>query len=394
MRAIIQKRVFSFLMFLLLALLIPIQIFADGLEDEEVIPAAKDIPISSNGAILMEATTGQVLFEQQAHDKLPIGTLNKIMTVLLVAEAIDRGELALTDTITAGNNAFSAKGAVIWLSAGEKMSVDDLLKGVIIGNANDASIALAEALSGTQEAFVDQMNARAAEIGMSNTVFRNCAGYDTEDQYSTAYDVALMSRELIKHNFLYPYMTCWMDELRGGATSIVNTNILVKNYNGIIGIKAGYSEAARNCLAAAAKRDDSTYIAVVLGCEDKDARFSEAKSLMNSGFSNYQVASPTVPSEVLTPIPVTGGTAQKVGVRVENQVNIVIPNGTLNEITHEAVLPERLEAPVKEGQIIGEISFYRNDQLLYKSNLLATAPVDEMTLFKAFSILLKRMVRF
>lgn len=393
MRFIKRKMVLLFTVFVFAFVFCnPLNIHADGME-EEVIPASGEMNITSKAAVLMEASTGQVLFERQAQERLPIGTLNKIMTVLLVAEAIDRGEMKLTDMVTAGSNAFSATGAVIWLTAGEKMSVEELLKGVIIGNANDASIALAEALAGSQEAFATKMNQRAAELGMSNTNFINCTGYDAENQYSTAYDVALMSRELVKHKTMHPYMTCWMDSVRGGSTSVVNANVLVKNYNGIIGVKAGYTEASRNCLSAAATRNDMTYIAVVLGCEDKDIRFSEAKMLMNSGFANYQVVSPTVPSEVLSPIKVTGGTARQVALKVENPASLVVPNGTSKDITHEAVLPEKLSAPVQAGQVIGRISFYRGDKLLYESNLVAAEGVEEMTFFKAFDVLFNNMLK-
>lgn len=385
------KIIISLFLVFLFMLSLSFSAFADG---EEVIPASKETAITAKSAVLMEASTGQVLFEQQAQEKLPVGTLNKIMTVLLVAEAIDNGDISLTDLITASSSANAATGAVIWLNVGEKMSVEELLKGVIIGNANDASVALAEAIAGTESAFVSKMNVRAQELGMSNTNFANSTGYDADEQYSTAYDVALMSRELIKHTNMYQYMTCWMDSVRNGETSVVNANVLVKNYNGIIGVKAGYSEKAKNCLSAAATRNDVTYIAVVLGCDDKDIRFSETKMLMNNGFANYQVESPNVPSDVLKPIKIKGGTAREVGIKVESLANIVIPNGTFKDITNEVTLPEELVAPVKNNQVIGEIAFYRGDTLIYKSNLLAINDVEEMTLFKALDVLFKNMLQF
>ena len=388
---ILKKVIMSVSLLTLITISFSLTAFADG---DEVIPASTDNKITSKSAILMEASTGQVLFEQQAQQPLPIGTLNKIMTVLLVAEAVDSGKLALTDQVTTSAYANSMKQAVIWLNVGEKMSVDDLLKGVIVGNANDASVALAETVAGSEEAFVAKMNARAKELGMSNTSFANCTGYDVEGQGSTAYDVALMSRELIKHDWLKPYMTCWMDSLRGGATSIVNTNVLVKSYKGISGIKAGYSDAAQNCLSVAATRDNVTYIAVILGSADKDIRFTEAKNLLNTGFSNYQVRSPDVPSEVLNPIKVTGGTAREVGVKVENLANIIIPNGTSKDLRNEVTLPKEIKAPIKNNQVIGEISFYRGDNLIYKSNLLAINEVDKMTMFKAFGILSQNMLQY
>lgn len=385
------KKMTAFLVALALTFFCTLPAIADG---EEAIYASTDIKITGTSALLMEASTGQVLFEKQANEKLPIGTLNKIMTVLLVAEAIDEGKLSLSSQVSASTKASKAKGAVIWLEAGEKMSVEDLLKGVIIGNANDASIALAEAVSGTEEDFVARMNQRAKELGMANTVFKNCTGYDEPEQYSTAYDVALMSRELIKHKNMYGYMTCWMDNLRNGATMLVNANNLVKSYDGIVGIKAGYTEAAKNCISAAAERNGTAYVAVVLGCADKDARFSEAKGLMNVGFANYQVATPPMPEEALKPIKVSGGTKRQIFARAESLSNVVIPKGAADEITGKVILPEEISAPVRENQIIGEVEFYRGDNLLCKTNLLAGEAVEEMTFFTAFNILFKNMMDF
>ena len=388
---IIRKLIVPCFLVILIMISCSLTTFADG---EEVIPASTDTQISAKSAILIEASTGQVLFEKDAQNPLPIGTLNKIMTVLLVSEAVDNKKLALTDMITTSSYANSMKQAVIWLNVGEKMCVEDLLKGVIIGNANDASVALAEAVAGSEESFVVKMNQRAKELGMSNTNFKNCTGYDVENQRSSAYDVALMSRELIKHSWLNKYMTCWMDQLRNGATSIVNTNTLVKNYDGIIGIKAGYSDAALNCLCAAATRENVTYIAVVLGCTDKDSRFAEAKKLLNLGFSNYQVKSPNVPSDLLKPVRVKGGTSRLVNIQAENLANVVVPNGTYKDITNKVTIPEEIQAPVKANQVIGEISFYRGEKLIYKTNLIAVNEVEKMTFFKAFGVLMQNMLKY
>ncbi|MEG0615113.1 MAG: D-alanyl-D-alanine carboxypeptidase family protein, partial [Oscillospiraceae bacterium] len=381
------KKILLPIAFSALLLIFPaLNILADG----TAIPVIEQ-QFSSKAYLLMEASTGQVLKEYDAQTPLPIGTLNKIMTVLLVAEAIDAKKLNLDDLVTTSAKANSMKQAVIWLKTGEKMSVKDLLKGVIIGNANDASVALAEAVATTEDDFVKLMNARAKELGMANTVFKNCTGYDVENQGSTAYDVALMTRELLHHQFLYEYMTCWTDNLRNGETSLVNSNVLVKNYNGIIGVKAGFSEAAGNCLSAAATRDGMTYIAVTLGNADKDARFSEAKALMNSGFSGYKLHSPTFSSDVLSPIKVKGGVENEALVRAENLVSLVIPKGTEKDIRTEVSLPETIEAPVAEAQIVGEISFFRGDAFLFKTNLIAIYGIKEMTVGEALCILLKNV---
>lgn len=385
------KRLISFILTVGFIQFFAIKLSADG---EEVIPAAADVEISSKAALLMEVSTGQILYEKDAHVPLPIGTLNKIMTTLLVAEAVEDGKLTLTDEITASAKANSMKQAVIWLRVGEKMSVDDLLKAVIIGNANDAAVALAEAVCGTEEAFVKKMNSRARELGMSGTVFKNCTGYDEENQGSTAYEVALMSRELLKHRFLYPYMTCWTTDLRGGETSVVNANVLVKSYEGVIGVKAGHSEAAGHCLVSAAERDGTAYMAVVLGSSDKDSRFREAKSLMNSAFANYQIISPTIPSEVFKAIPVTHGVSSEVGIRAENLSSIVIRSGTLKDLRTEVLLPKRITAPVKAGQVLGEVDFYHGDRLVYKKKLMALSDVEKLTPYKAFVKLFKNTFDF
>ncbi|HNX64635.1 MAG TPA: D-alanyl-D-alanine carboxypeptidase family protein [Oscillospiraceae bacterium] len=386
----IKKNIFG--LFIAFAILtgISVNIFADG----EVIPAGKEFKPDSRASILMEASTGTVLYENNSSEPLPIGTLNKIMTVLLVSEAIDGGKLSHDTTVTASKYANSMKQAVIWLNVGEKMSVSDLLKGVIIGNANDASIALAEAVAGTEEAFVGMMNSRAKELGMMNTNFKNCTGLDVEGQGSCAYDVALMSRELIKHKDLYGYMTCWMDSLRNGATEIVSTNVLVKSYKGIIGIKAGYTAAAANCLSVAATRDGVTYIAVVLGCADKDSRFTEGKNLLNTGFSNYQVVKPDVPEELSQPLKVKGGVEKEIVPEIQDYRNIVIPNGQFKNVKCEYQINEKIEAPVEDKQIIGEISFFLDDKLIYKSNLISSCEIEKMSITKALSILTKSLFTF
>jgi D-alanyl-D-alanine carboxypeptidase (penicillin-binding protein 5/6) len=341
-------------------------------------------PMLTQAYVLMEAETGRVLKEQNGYTEVPIGTMCKLMTVLLVAEAIESGELKLDEMVVTSSHANSMQGAQIWLMHGEQMSVRDLLKGVIIGNANDATVALAEAVGQSEENFTAMMNTRAFELGMRNTGFYNSSGYGTEEQYSTAYDMALLCRELAKHGFLYEYMTCWRDFVRGEETELVNENKLVKNYDGIIGFKAGHSTKAGNCIAIGAERNNTTYIVVALGYSDKDERFDVAKSLLATGFSNYQVTNPSFSNEHLMPIKVVRGIDSAVMIEAKELNSLVVSKGKTEDITSVIFVPEYITAPVKKGQAIGVIGFYIDDVLLYETDLITTNAVDEMTLFKAF----------
>lgn len=384
------KRLVSCLVFVVIFVFSTVNLYADG---QAIMVASEFVP-DSKASILMEQSTGDVLAEKNSSEKMQIGTLNKIMTALLVAESIDNGKLGYDTMVTTSNHANSMKQAVIWLNVGEKMSVDDLLKGMIVGNANDASVALAEAVSGTEPDFVKRMNNKAVELGMINTYFKNCTGIDDEAQYSTAYDVALMSREIVKHTDLHKYMTCWMDHIRNGETEIVNTNRLVKTYKGIIGIKASYTNLSLNCLSVAATRNNMTYVSVVLGCKDKDSRFTEAKNLMDKGFSSYKSVTPKIPEELLQPVHVSGGVEHEVFPKIENLKNIVSTNEQIKNIKCEYTIEENLKAPIRENDKIGEISFYLNDKLVYTTNLLASSEISDMTFYRALCILTKNMFRF
>ncbi len=334
--------------------------------------------------VLMEAETGRVLREQNGYTEVPIGTMCKLMTVLLVAEAIEAGELSVDKMVVTSSHANSMNGAQIWLMPGEQMSVSDLLKGVIIGNANDATVALAEVVGHSEENFTANMNTRAFELGMKNTGFYNSSGFGTEEQYSTAYDMALLCRELSKHEFLYEYMTCWRDFVRGEDTELVNENKLVKGYDGIIGFKAGHSEESGNCVAIGAERNNSTYIVVALGYKDKDERFNVAKTLIATGFSNYQVTNPSFSNEHLMPIKVKGGVDSAVMIEARELSSLVVSKGNVEKITSVIFVPNYVTAPIKKGQSIGVVGFYIDDVLLYETDLITSNEVEEMTIGKAF----------
>ena len=249
---------------------------------------AEDIQTTAQSYVLIESETCRILKDYNSSQELPMGTMNKLMTVLLAAEAINEGKLSFDQELTASAAANSSKGATIWLMSGEKMSVIDLLKGLIIGNANDAAVVIAEALGGNTASFVEKMNRRADELGMKNTVFTAPGGVDDENQHTTSYDMALLTREVVKYSFLKEIMTTWLDYLRDGNTELVNENNLVRSYDGILGVKACHSEKSGYSLAAAAERNGETYISVILCCNDKDERFSIGKKLLNAGFSFYK----------------------------------------------------------------------------------------------------------
>ncbi|MGN0606127.1 MAG: D-alanyl-D-alanine carboxypeptidase family protein [Oscillospiraceae bacterium] len=343
--------------------------------------------------LLMEAVSGQVIQHENGYEKVPVGTLNKMMTVLLAAEAVENGNIAEDDMVSASQYAGTMQGATVWLLAGEKMSVSDLMKCVIIGNANDASAVLAEAVCGSEEEFVKHMNTRAFELGMRDTVYKNCTGYDTDGQYSTAYDTALLAREMIQHDILVKYMTVWLDYVRGRDTELVNENRLVRTMDGILGVKAGHSDMAGNCCVIAAERDGERYISVILGCDDEDERFSLAKGLINVGFSEYQTALPVLNSEYLIPIKVKGGADSAVGLDTGRIFPIAVRKGREADISCVIVLPEYVNAPVRKNQKIGSASFYIDDTLLCSTDIYADSDVDALTVWMMFKNIYQKLLK-
>lgn len=343
-------------------------------------------------SLLMEVETGTVIKQNGGYEEVPQGTMNKLMTITLVAEEIESGMLSMDTALTASQNASTQKGAVIWLMSGESITVEELLKAIIIGNANDASMVIAEEIGGNEEEFVGMMNARAFELGMRNTVFKNAAGYDCDDQYSTAYDVALLCRELLRHEFLYAIMNTWIDNVRGGQTEIVNENKLVRTYDGIIGLKASHSEKSGYCLAMAAERDSKRYIAVVMGCSDENERFSSGKALIADGFSFFKVTIPSFSGEFIKPITVRGGLDKAVEITAKHLEGLVVPeNG--GEISSVIFIPAYLDAPIKKGQKIGSVGFYNGDTLLYETDLITESAVKEITFMASINIFLHNLYR-
>lgn len=339
------------------------------------------VELRAPSAILMDAATGTVLFEKNADERREPASVTKIMTLLLVMEALETGQIGWEDRVTASAAAAGKGGSQIYLEEGEQLSMDEMLKSVTVSSANDCATALAEHLAGSEAAFVGQMNARAAELGMTNTHFVNCTGLDDEpearEHLTTARDVAIMSRELLKHDAIRRYTTIWTDSVRGGAFGLSNTNKLVRFYQGTTGLKTGYTSRAGHCLSASASRDGIELIAVVLGADSSSHRFEDAKALLNWGFANYTLIRPDDGIQP-EPIPVTLGTLESVTPLLESQDPILLEKSKAAAVKRELELPERLEAPVEAGQTLGTLRVKAGDQLLAELPLTAAEPVPRL----------------
>ena len=322
-----------------------------------VLPAAAvtGAPETEAGsAVLMEKETGTVLYEDHAHDKLEPASVTKVMTLLLVIEAIDSGRLKLDDMVTVSARAASMGGSQVYLKEGEQMTVDDMLKAVAVVSGNDAAVALAEHLAGSESAFVERMNQRAHELGMEDTNFLNCTGLPAAGHLTSAYDIALMSRALIGHAKIREYTTIWMDTIRDGQFQLANTNKLVRFYEGCTGLKTGSTDSALYCLSATAERDGMELIAVVMKSPTSAQRFESAKSLLNFGFANYTLLD-IQPDAAIPPVEVSLGTLDQVQPILGQGSRILVDRNELNEVTTELRLTDNVEAPVEQGQKLGEM---------------------------------------
>lgn len=341
--------------------------------------------ISAPSAILVEGDNFNILYEKNSHEKRSVASITKVMTVLLIMEDIESGKISLTDTVTASQHASSMGGSDIWLEEGEQMSLDDMLKATLVASANDAAVALAEYTEGSEDAFVKRMNQRAKELGMKDTVFKNCNGLDEEGHYSSAYDVALMSSELIKHTKVFDYTTIWLDFLRDGETQIVNTNKLLKSYNGITGLKTGTTSEAGSCISATAKRDGMTLIAVSLGCSSTNERFSSASTMLDYGFNNFGIK---VPEKVkVDKIKVNKGMKENLELSVQQPKSVLISKGSNDKIETKVNIPQSVDAPIKKNQIIGEIEYSLNGKLIEKVKIRSKEEIQQCSFGNSFRFL-------
>ncbi len=368
------KRLIALLTALLMVAALPLTALAAPVPPE----------ISAPSAILIESSTGKILYEKDADTRLPPASVTKIMTILLIAEAIDSGRISLDDMVTTSDNAASMGGSQVYLEVGESMSVHDMLKAVVIASGNDAATAMAEHIAGSAEGFVALMNQRAAELGMENTTFVNCHGLDTDGHLTTARDISLMSAELLeKHPWITDYTTIWMDSLRGGEFGLANTNKLLRSYSGTTGLKTGSTGLAKYCLSASAMRGDMQLIAVVMAAPSTAERFKSAAQLLDFGFANYQKQ--TLPIERLAPIPVDGGTLDQVELLCEpDSVTTVLEKGDARAVEAVTTVQERLTAPVEEGQTVGEIVFKLGDSELGRGRIVAAHAVPRRTVLQQF----------
>ena len=339
------------------------------------------VAVTAPAAVLMEASTGQVLFEKGAHDRRACASITKVMTLLLTFEALEAGELSLDQELTASAHAASMGGSDIWLEEGEQMTVDDLLKATVIMSANDAAVVLAEAVSGSEEAFVARMNERAGELGMEDTVFKNCNGLDEEGHLTSAYDVAVMSRALLAHEKIRDYTLTWMDSVRNGETQLVNTNKLIRSYQGITGLKTGTTGQAGSCISATAQREGMELIAVVLGAESTDLRFQDAKALLDYGFAGWKTVTPEMP--FLQPAAVEGGMAQTVEVAAGEMPSLLLQAGEEAQV-ETVVQLEPVKAPVEQGQELGRILCQVAGETVAQVPITAQEGVEAVTFGAAF----------
>lgn len=339
--------------------------------------ALEETSITAPSAVLMEPETGKVLFEKNAHEIRACASITKVMTLLLVFEAIDSGKLSMNETVTASAHAASMGGSDIWLEEGETMTVDEMIKATVVASANDAAVALAEHLCGTEEEFVAKMNQRAKELGMKDTTFKNCNGLDEEGHLTSAYDVALMSKELIKHKDIFKYTGIWMDYLRDGKTQLVNTNKLLKSYNGITGLKTGTTGDAGSCITATATRGNLSLIGVVLGSTSGKERFTDAATVLDYGFANYSMYTPKTPDGSVTDIQVVGGMQGTVKTAVNETTPILIKKGEEKGITEKLNLPESIDAPIKKGDKVGSVEYTLDKRKSPKALLRLTAMLNK-----------------
>ena len=358
-------------------------LFIGAVEKEEHEPQAY---------VLMEADTHTVLNELNADKRLNAGYLTKLMSVLLIAEDIQNGEYALTDELTASESVTNTKGAVIWLESGDKITVEELLKSVIIGNANDAMTVLAEKSAGTIDSFVMDMKAKAFDLGLRDTRFVSPYGYYSAEEYTTAHDMAVICCELAKYDFLTPTFSTWRDFVKGGKTELVSENALTRTYDRHIGFKACHSDEAGYCVAEGGRNESgSTFISVVLGADNEDISLGTAKRLVRSGFSGYKVTFTMFPDEMLAPVKVKNGTESAVEICLKEQGMAVVPKGS-GELRARVVIPEYITAPVRIGQPIGAAAFYNEDMLVYESELLTKSAVPELSYKYILGKLLDKMM--
>ncbi|MBR5479591.1 MAG: D-alanyl-D-alanine carboxypeptidase [Clostridia bacterium] len=342
---------------------------------------AVDIP--AEAGVLMEKDTGKILYEKESHAKLPPASVTKVMTLLLVCEALDEGRISLTDTVTTSAHAASMGGSQVFLEEGEKMPLEDMLKATVISSGNDSAVALAEHIAGSEDGFVELMNKRAKELGMNDTHFANCTGLDADGHLTSAHDIAIMSCELLKHDFIKKYTTTWMDSIRNGEFQLSNTNKLIKTYNGITGLKTGSTGNAKYCVSASAERNGMELVAAIMSAPTTAERFSSASTLLDYGFANYGLFDAKKDFQSVKIPVVLGATPQVEGV-LSDSGKVLINKSDLSKVKTETEICENVTAPVKAGQKLGSMKIYCGDALISEIPIIANSEVERKTYSNIF----------
>ncbi len=379
-----MKKIMSIICLLALVLTMSVPVYADEKETA--------VKLSAKSAILMNAETGEILYEYNADERLPEASITKVMTLLLVFEAIESGKISYEDEVRCSAHAAGMGGSQIWLEEGETMTVDELLKAAVVGSANDASVALAEHIAGSHESFVVMMNDRARELNMTQTSYKNCTGLDAEGHLTSALDVAIVSAELLKHEDILNYSTIWMDTLRNGEFQLANTNKLLRSYPDAIGLKTGTTSQAGCCVSAAARRDGMTLIAVIMGAPNSKTRFAEAAALLDYGFANWEVASVAEYAPDTESVKVRAGMERSLSTAAMLDGYVVVEKGRRGDITAEVVYDGEVTAPVVSGQTVGTVKLTLDEKTLGEYKIITTAGTERVTFGKVFVCMLQSLL--
>ena len=355
---------------------------------------AAALEVEAKSAVLMDVATGTILFEQNSHEALAPASVTKVMTMLLIMEAIDSGKIGWGDSVTTSEAAAAKGGSQVFLKVGESMTVEEMVKSIAVSSANDCACAMAEHWAGSEAAFVEAMNSRAKELGMEDTTFVNCTGLDDAEDAAnhktSAHDIALMSRELLKHHpDITKFTTIWMDSIRNGAFGLSNTNKMVRFYSGCTGLKTGFTRSAGYCLSASAQREGLELIAVVMGCETSQKRFAACKSMLDYGFANFALIEPTLPET--STVPVKLGVADAVNAVPASDGKLLIDKGQKSTVTTEIVLDQEVTAPVSQGQRLGALTIKAGEQILAEIPMVAECGVEKLTFWQMFGKLMKKV---
>lgn len=355
-----------------------------------------DISLSSKSAILMDVGSGQVLYEKNSHEKLPPASVTKVMTMLLICEALDSGKIKLDDQVQVSEVASSMGGSQIFLEPGEMQSVDTLLKGIAVASANDACVAMAEYVGGSVDSFVDMMNNKAKELNMKDTHFANTNGLPIDNHYTSAYDIATMSRELLKHDVISKYLTTWMDSVVVGkkqaTIGLANTNKLIKHFQGATGVKTGFTQEAKYCLSASAKRGDTHLVAATLGAETSQERFKDASNLLNYGFANYESVKLCAKDDKISTLTMEKAEDDKVSLVAKEDLSVLIKKGESKEFTKKIKIYEDKKLPIKEGTVLGMVEVYRGKTKIGEVELVNNKDINKASYLKMLQRVIDNML--